>query len=98
MRPESSSSSFLSIAQVAATLGVSRWTVARMLDDGEVPHIKVRGTPRIDRVDLGAWIESQKAKSAARPPVEGPKRPVGRPKKEGIKPGNPRKPSKDNAE
>jgi excisionase family DNA binding protein len=88
---------FLSINSVAQRLGVSRWTVARMLADGEIPHVPVRGTPRIDPIDLDNWIERQKAASIQRVAqgVEPEKRPVGRPRKEGIKP---RKPSKDDAE
>lgn len=77
---------FLSIGKVAAILGVSRWTVSRMLDDGAFPRVSVRGTPRIDRVDLEAWIAAEKAKSAKsiEEAKKSTRRPVGRPRKAGL--------------
>ncbi|WP_082915123.1 helix-turn-helix domain-containing protein [Paramagnetospirillum marisnigri] len=57
---------YLSISDVASVLRVSRWTVSRMLDDGVLPHIPVRGAPRIDPADLMAWIAAEKAKSVQR--------------------------------
>lgn len=62
-RPENQ---FLSISDVASVLRVSRWTVSRMLDDGVLPHVPVRGAPRIDPTDLAAWIAAEKAKSVQR--------------------------------
>lgn len=77
---------FLSIGKVAAILGVSRWTVSRMLDDGVFPRVSVRGAPRIDRIDLEAWIVAEKAKSAQsiEERRKKTKRPVGRPRKAGL--------------
>ncbi len=81
-------SQFVSIADAAALLGVSRWTVGRMLDDGEIPHIRPRGVPRIDRADLEAWVAAQKAASVSKPqekpPVKQPARDSGRPRKVAV--------------
>ena len=50
-------SQFVSIADAAALLGVSRWTVGRMLEDGEIPHIRPRGVPQmIVRTLRPGWL------------------------------------------
>ncbi len=81
-------SQFLSIADAAILFGVSRWTVARLIDDGELPAIRVRGIPRIDRDDLAAWIAAQKAaslqQSQEKKAAEAPRRGRGRPRKAAI--------------
>jgi excisionase family DNA binding protein len=78
-------SQFLSIDETAAYLGVHRSTIARMLDDGEIPSIEVRGTRRLDRTDLGAWVEAKKIaslrKSLNRAEAQRPQRRRGRPRK-----------------
>ncbi len=74
---------FLSIADAARILSVSRWTVGRMLADGEIPSVSARGVPRIDRADLDAWIAAQKAASVPTS-LEVSKRPVGRPRKKPL--------------
>lgn len=79
---------FLSINEIAACLGVSRWTVMRALDDGEIPSVAIRGARRVDPADLHAWIAAQKAVSlarmdASRAPMAA-NRPVGRPRKTAV--------------
>lgn len=81
-------SQFLSIDETAAYLGVHRSTIARMLDDGEIPSIEVRGIRRLDRADLGAWVEAKKAASL-RKSLDGKggeliQRRRGRPRKAGV--------------
>ena len=91
-----SKSQLLSIQQASDILGISRWTVGRMLADGELPFINPRGIPRIDRADLNAWIIAQKAssmekarsKTVASAPIPPPrKRPVRAPRKTGLSGG-----------
>lgn len=59
-----------------------------MLDEGDLPFVPVRGTPRIDPVDLDKWIAEKKAaalrEAAERKALAEAKRgrPVGRPRKE----------------
>lgn len=85
-------SQFLSISDVADILAVSRWTVSRMLEDGEIPYVPARGTPRIDRADFDAWIADKKAASLAKAQAkkakeEAPPAPIrrrGRPRKQEV--------------
>jgi len=85
---------FLSIVDVATILGVSRWTVGRLLDDGMLPHVPVRGTPRIDRADLNTWIAEQKAASIKKAEKKAESTTTVEQKGKAIKrPGRPRKPS-----
>ena len=81
-------SQFISIDETADYLGVHRSTVSRLLDDGEIPSIEVRGTRRLDRADLGAWVEAKKAaslrKSLDRQAVPCSQRRRGRPRKAAI--------------
>lgn len=83
-------SQFLSIDETATYLGVHRSTIARMLDEGEIPSIEVRGTRRLDRADLGAWVEAKKAaslrKSLDRQGVQDSQRRRGRPRKAAVDP------------
>ncbi len=50
----------LTIKEVADLLKLAEKTVYSMAQRGELPAFKVRGQWRIQRVDLQAWIESQK--------------------------------------
>ena len=54
-----------SIIDAAELLGVSRWTIMRMMDACELPTIQVGGSRKILRSDLDTWIESQRAASLA---------------------------------
>jgi excisionase family DNA binding protein len=44
----------LSIAQVALNLGVSKKTVNRLIEDGQIPIHRIRGQLRISEADLTA--------------------------------------------
>jgi len=80
----------LSIAEVAERLGVSRWTIAREIEDGALAAIPIRDTYRIDPADLESYIARQKqavaasiaARKAAAAPSRGRGR--GRPKKAAL--------------
>ncbi len=79
---------FLSIQDIAETLGVHRSSVSRMLARGDIASVQIGDSPRVDPEDFRAWIEAGKAASleraeAARRAAE-PRRPVGRPRKPGI--------------
>lgn len=51
----------LSVAQVAARLGVAPFTVKRWARDGAIPSIKLSsGTRRFDPVELEAWIAAHR--------------------------------------
>ena len=43
--------------EVAELLGVSRDTVKRMVRDGELPVVRLRGSVRIPRKALERWID-----------------------------------------
>ena len=78
---------YLSISEIAEILNLSKPTVWRLVDDGDLAGIKIRDTWRVARVDFDSWIEQQKAVSqekirARKVPSE--KRPVGRPRKKGV--------------
>lgn len=48
---------FLSVAEVAEVLCVSRMTVYRLVESGDLPALKINGrTHRIRQVDLDAYI------------------------------------------
>jgi excisionase family DNA binding protein len=50
--------SCLSIAEVAKRLSVSVKTVRRLIADGELPAVKIRGRVVIKESDLTAYISS----------------------------------------
>ncbi len=72
----------LTLAEAAAILRVHRATVGRMVDDGEIPAIRVRGLPRIDAKALATYISSVAVAPAEPSPARS--NPRGRPKKEGL--------------
>lgn len=84
-------SHYLSIAAVAKILCVSRWTVARIIEDGDLVAEEHRGSIRISARDFDDYVarkraaaikaaeERRQAKSAT------VVRPVGRPRKAGVK-------------
>ena len=47
----------LSQAETAELLGVSRDTVKRMIRDGDLPVVRLRGSVRIPRRGLEAWVD-----------------------------------------
>ena len=46
----------LSIPKTAARLGVSSWTVRRMLDAGQLPEIRIRGRRMVPTAGLERWV------------------------------------------
>ena len=54
----------LTLPEVATLLKVAEKTVYTMAQKAQLPAFKVRGQWRFKRVDLDAWIESQKDASA----------------------------------
>ena len=80
--------SYLTINDIADTLGVHRSTISRILSRGEIPSVPVGDSPRVDPADFDAWLKARKAESLARAEklnraIEA-KRPVGRPRKQSI--------------
>ena len=65
---EEASSETLTVRDVARHLKVDEKTVYRLTQRGSLPGFKVAGTWRFKRVDLEAWIESQKEAAANRSP------------------------------
>ncbi len=56
---------YLSVSQVAETLGVSRHTVYQWLEDGVLPSFKLGRRVFIERSDLEAHIAASKAERTA---------------------------------
>lgn len=52
---------FLKIAEVAEYLGLGRSTVWRLVYSKKLPVVRVGGAVRVDRKDLDAELEKQKA-------------------------------------
>ena len=57
-------STVLTVKEVAALLRVDEKTVYRLVKKRELPGFKVAGAWRFKRVDIGSWIEKQKAADA----------------------------------
>lgn len=51
---------YLRVEQAAKFLGVSRWTIHRLVKDQRIPFVPIRGAIRFDREDLVSWVESMK--------------------------------------
>lgn len=58
----------LTVKEVAALLRVSAQTLYKMLEQGDIPAVKVGSQWRFDREKIRAWISSQG--SEAREPLE----------------------------
>lgn len=67
--PQSSSRQRLLVpATVQLMLGVSSWSLRKMVRDGRLGDVVVRISPRVTRFDaarLDAWIEAQRTKEPA---------------------------------
>ena len=50
----------LTLQQAAGELGLSPWTLRRVVWNGELPHIRIGGAIRIDKNDVEAWLERLK--------------------------------------
>lgn len=57
----------LTIPEVASLLKVAEKTVYTMAQRAQLPAFKVRGQWRFRRVDLDAWIDTQKDASTNKP-------------------------------
>lgn len=47
----------MTIEQVARYLGVSRWTVGRMMDDGDLRVVLVKGRRKVRPADIDAYLD-----------------------------------------
>lgn len=47
---------YLGVIDTAHFLGVSRWTIHRLVKDQEIPFTPVRGRILFDREDLVSWM------------------------------------------
>lgn len=56
---------YLSTSQAARQLGVSRWTVRRMVEDGDLDGILVRGMLRVDAESVSRYIATHVADGGA---------------------------------
>jgi excisionase family DNA binding protein len=52
----------LSVSEVAATLGVHPETIRRLIHDGRLDAIRIGRVLRIDRSELGRFVEAQRVK------------------------------------
>lgn len=50
----------LTLKEAAVYLGVSVWTIRRLVWRGEMPHVPVGKLVQLDRGDLDAWIDAKK--------------------------------------
>jgi excisionase family DNA binding protein len=51
---------YFQIQQTATFLGVSKWTVYRLIKERAIPYIPVRGKIVFDREDLVSWMDKRK--------------------------------------
>jgi excisionase family DNA binding protein len=60
---------YLRVEQAAQFLGVSRWTVHRLVKEQRIPFIPVRGRIVFDKEDLVSWMHKLKvpARSSSSP-------------------------------
>lgn len=56
----------LRISEAAELLGISPDTVKRMVTDGQIPSVKLRGAVRIPRKQLEEWIDEHTRGPVAR--------------------------------
>jgi len=80
---------YLSINECAESLGVSRWTISREIEDGVLPVVVIRGSPRVDPADFDQYLSKKKTDAAAaiaarKSTSSAPKRGRGRPRKASV--------------
>jgi excisionase family DNA binding protein len=51
---------YLPIPQTAEFLGVSKWTIYRLVKDQSIPYVPIRGRIVFDKEDLIAWMDKRK--------------------------------------
>jgi excisionase family DNA binding protein len=51
---------FIGVSQVARMLGVSRMTVYRMRDDGQLPFVQIQGRYKCKRSDIEKYLQDQR--------------------------------------
>ncbi len=55
----------LSLAEVRAILGISEWTLYRLLSEGAFPSFKIRGRRLVSRRAIKEYIGKEEEKSMA---------------------------------
>lgn len=58
---------WLTVAEVAAQLRISKMTVYRAIHEGSLPSIRVRRSFRVDATDLASYLPGDASGAAARP-------------------------------
>lgn len=58
----------LSVADVAAAVGLSEYTIRAKVRAGDIPACKLAGRIRIRPDDLAAWVDAGRVRPAAAPP------------------------------
>jgi excisionase family DNA binding protein len=53
----------LPIEEAADRLGVSPYTVRRLVWSGRLPHVRIGRLVRVDSADLYAWIDREKVRN-----------------------------------
>ncbi len=53
---------FLSIQEIMEILNVSRTTVYRIMEDGEIPFYQIRGRRKFKKKDIDEYVQKQKNK------------------------------------
>jgi excisionase family DNA binding protein len=64
VRDEAMSDEILTIQELAEYLKLNEKTAYRLAGEGKLPGFKVGGSWRFKRVDIEAWIETQKSKDS----------------------------------
>jgi CRISPR-associated Cas5-like protein len=64
-RLESSFRPLMTVSDLAHYLAVSKSMIYKLVDEGEVPHIKIGKSVRFKREDIETWIESRRFKPRA---------------------------------
>ena len=54
----------MTVKEVAEILRVSEKTVTRLMDQNDMPYIKVGGSRRVDQDAFAAWLESKRFSGA----------------------------------
>ena len=52
----------LSVDELAAYLGVSRWSVYQWISQRRVPYVKIGRLVRFDKVEIRGWVDGRRVK------------------------------------